>query len=100
MNRLGRCFLALALLSVVACQQDNREVSKKLDQINQRLVAIEAKLGGAAPGAGAGAGAARPQPQQRAAPNPTAIYAVPIGESAAIGSKIAKVTIVEAFTFT
>jgi hypothetical protein len=96
-TRIGYAFLTLTF--VVACQQDNQAVVKKLDDISRRLAVIEAKLGNA-PGAGAGAaGAQAPRPTRRQ-PDPSAIYAVPVGESASIGSKLAKVTIVEAFTFT
>lgn len=97
MKRIGSAVLAIALFGTFACQRDEQAVTKKLDEISQRLAVIESKLGNAPV---AGAAAARPPQQQRAQPNPTAVYAVPIGESAAIGSKLAKVTIVEAFTFT
>lgn len=93
MNRIGNLFVALAVVSAVGCQRDDQVINQKLDDISKRLNIIESKLGNApAPGA-----AARPQ---RAAPDASAVYAVPIGESASIGSKLAKVTIVEAFTFT
>ena len=95
MNRIGLGLLTLSLLG--ACQSDNENLNRKLDVIAQRLTTIESKLG-AAPASGAAA--ARPPQPQRAKPDPTAVYAVPIGESASIGSKLAKVTIVEAFTFT
>jgi hypothetical protein len=95
-TRIGYAFLTLTF--VVACQQDNQAVVKKLDDISRRLAVIEAKLGNA-PGAGAGAAAQPPRPSRRG-PDPSAVYAVPVGESASIGSKLAKVTIVEAFTFT
>ena len=93
MNRIGPAFLAVTILGAFACQRDDQAIHQKLDDISKRLNVMEAKLGNApAPGA-----AARPQ---RQGPDASAVYAVPIGESAAIGSKLAKVTIVEAFTFT
>ena len=95
-KRIGLAFLAVTIAAAFGCQQDNKSVNQKLDDISQRLSSIEAKLGNApAPGA-----AARPPQQARPQPVPTAVYAVPIGESAVIGSKLAKVTIIEAFTFT
>lgn len=95
MNRFGSAFLAITVLGAFACQRDDKAISQKLDDISKRLTVIEAKLGNAP-----AAGAAAARPQQRPGPDPTAVYAVPIGESASIGSKLAKVTIVEAFTFT
>jgi protein-disulfide isomerase len=95
MKRFG--LVATATVGLFACQYDDKSINQKLDQINNRLTAIEARLGqGGAPGA-----AARPpQPGGRAQPDPNAVYAVPIADSAAIGPPHAKVTIVEAFTFT
>ena len=99
MKRTGLALVAILLAGTFACARDDKPIERKLDEISQRLAAIESKMGNApAPGAAA----ARPQqPQQvRARPNPTAVYAVPVANSAAVGSKLAKVTIVEAFTFT
>ena len=94
MKRIGPAFLAFTVLGAFACQRDDQAIHQKLDDISKRLNVMEAKLGNPpAPGAAA-------RPQQRQGPDPSAVYAVPIGESAAIGSKLAKVTIVEAFTFT
>jgi hypothetical protein len=96
MTRLGSVFLAAALVGTLGCQRDDGTINKKLDDIGRRLTAIEARLGqGGAPGA-----APRPQQPARPAPSPTAVYAVPIANSAYVGPKHAKVTIVEAFTFT
>lgn len=96
MKRIGLAVLAVSLSGAFACQRDNEALNQKLDDISRRLTSIEAKLGNApAPGA-----AARPSQPARAQPNPSHVYAVPIGESASIGSKLAKVTIIEAFTFT
>ncbi|MBA3454975.1 MAG: hypothetical protein H0T42_17940 [Deltaproteobacteria bacterium] len=83
------------MLTALGCQREDQNINKKLDDIAQRLTVIESKIG-AAPGAGA----ARAQQPARAQPSPTAVYAVPVGESAVIGAKHAKVTIMEAFTFT
>jgi hypothetical protein len=94
-KRIGLAFFTLAFIG--ACQQDNQAVVRKLDDISRRLAVIEAKLGSAP---GAGAAAAQPRRPMLRQPDPSAVYSVPVGESASIGSKLAKVTIVEAFTFT
>ena len=94
MNRIGLATLAFTVVGTFACQRDDQQINQKLDDISKRLTVIEAKIGNAT-----SVGAAA-RPQQRPGPDPTAVYAVPIGESASIGSKLAKVTIVEAFTFT
>lgn len=96
MRRIGLGLLATTTLVMIGCQADNTNVERKLDDISKRLTAIEAKL---AAGGGAGA-AARPAQPSRPEPNPATVYAVPIAGSASIGSPHAKVTIVEAFTFT
>lgn len=96
MKRLGFALVPLTLITALGCQRDDQILNKKLDDISQRLTSIEAKLGNAP----AGAGAARAPQPARAAPVPTAVYSVPVGESAVIGPKHAKVTIIEAFTFT
>jgi hypothetical protein len=95
MKRIGVALLATSA-SLFACQRDDQAINQKLDEINKRLVAIEGKLGNAP----AGAAAVRPPQQQRARPDPSAVYAVPIGSSAVVGPPTAKVTVVEAFTFT
>ncbi len=97
MNRIRFALVTTLVAGVFACQADNKGVNQKLDEISQRLAAIENKIGNAP---ASGAAAPRAQQPQRAQPNPTAVYAIPIGESAVIGAKHAKVTIVEAFTFT
>lgn len=96
MNRSRFVLVTTLVAGTFACQADNKHINKKLDEISQRLAAIENKIGNAPAGA-AGPRAAQPQ---RAAPDPTAVYAIPIGESAVVGAKHAKVTIIEAFTFT
>jgi hypothetical protein len=99
MKRIGFVFVTtLAMAGVLGCQRDDSSVKEKLDQIDSRLAGIEEKLA-----SGAGAAAARPQqPQQpqRPQPSPTEVYAAPVDGAAYLGPKHAKVTIVEAFTFT
>ncbi len=94
MNRIGLGLGLVAFtLAAVGCQSDQRAITKKLDEINKRLASIEAKIG-------TGAAVQRPPQQIRPQPNPAHVYAVPIANSAFVGPKHAKVTMVEAFTFT
>lgn len=89
-------------LSALGCQKDDKSVEKALASIDKRLTAIEGKLasgvptraGAAAPGAPAGA-----RPPQPGQPDPSTVYAVPVGNSPYTGAEHAKITIVEAFEF-
>lgn len=91
--------VSLLTLPMFGCQKQDEETAKKLEAIDKRLANIEraVKSGAAArPGAARGRQARRQRPP---GPNPNTVYSVPVGESAAIGPKHAKVTIVEAFEF-
>jgi protein-disulfide isomerase len=88
-------FVSAVALSLSACQRDQSNIEKKLDDISKRLAQIEARLE-----AGGGAGAARAQPQpKRRGPDPSKTYSIPIEGSAIKGGKDAKVTVVKAFEF-
>ena len=84
--------LLLALLAVPACQQDNRNLERKLDEISKKLDTISA-------GGGARAGAAMPQRPQRAEPDRAKTYSVPIDGDPSEGPADAKVTIVKAYDY-
>ena len=97
MRRIGLLFLPALALAMPGCQRDDTQVGEKLDQIikqNEQIIKSLESGGGAR--AGAGAAQAR---QERKRPSPTEVYAVP-DNGPARGVKDAKVTIVEAFTFT
>jgi protein-disulfide isomerase len=97
-HRIGPALVAsfAVALTGFGCQREDPAMTEKLDEITRRLTAIESKLDSAP-----AAAAVRPPPRARPSqPDPTQVYAVPIAKSAAIGPKHAKVTIVEAFTFT
>lgn len=82
-------------LSLAACQPDNRNLEKKIDELakNQKdLMAMVAKGGG-------GAGAAQQQRPQRPEPDRAKTYAVPIDNDAFEGPATAKVTIVKAIDY-
>jgi protein-disulfide isomerase len=95
MKRIAIALFASALaLGLSACQRDQSNVEKKLDDISKRLASIEAQLK-----AGGGAGAAAAQQPKRRGPDPSKTYSIPIEGSAIKGGKDAKVTVVKAFEF-
>lgn len=100
MNRIGLLSIALFLGLGTACQRDDQAVHLKLDDISRRLNSIEGRLAANPQAAGAAGAAAAQQRPARAKPDPNAVYATPIDQSAYVGPKHAKVTLVEAFTFT
>ncbi len=78
-----------AVLGIAGCQQDTKNLERKLDLIIAKLDKLPA-------GGGAGAAAARPQ---RPEPDRAKTYAVPIDGDAFVGPADAKVTLVEAFDY-
>jgi len=111
MTRLGILVTGVAVgLFGWACQREDHTLAERLNQIDQKLKDIDAKLasGGGAVGGARAAGAradarpnkgARQAPQQRKGPDPSLIYSVDISGAAYEGVKDAKVTIVDAFEF-
>lgn len=84
--------LAGAALVLGACQQDNKDVIKKLDEISKKLDKIQATgVGGAAPQA--------QRPAQRPGPDPTKTYGFPVDDLPAIGNPNALVTVVKAYEY-
>lgn len=85
----------LVLLSLVlgaaACQSENRNLERKLDEINKKLDAIAS----ARPGAVA---AAQPQ-RQRPEPDRNKVYAVPVDGDPFDGPADAKITVVKAYDY-
>jgi len=91
MNKLVLIALSLTL---VACQQDTKNLERKIDDLTknqQKMMEMLAKGGG-----GAGAGQQRPQRQE---PDRAKTYAVPIDNDAFEGPADAKVTIVKAIDY-
>ena len=83
--------LAGAALVLGACQQDNKDVIKKLDEISKKLDKIQATgVGGAAP---------QQRPAQRPGPDPTKTYGFPVDDLPAIGNPNALVTVVKAYEY-
>ncbi|HVV85836.1 MAG TPA: DsbA family protein [Kofleriaceae bacterium] len=89
--------VALAALVLAGCQQDNREIVRRIDAISQRID----RLGAAAP-AGAPAVAVAGAPavgQAPVGPDPSKTYAIPTDDLPAVGSPEALVTIVKAYEY-
>jgi len=89
MNKL----VLIPVLLAAACQQDTKNLERKLDQIIAKLDKVG--TGGAAGAAGA-AGAQRPQ---RPEPDRAKTYAVPVAGDAFDGPADAKVTLVKAYDY-
>ncbi|MBA3451727.1 MAG: DsbA family protein [Deltaproteobacteria bacterium] len=92
MNKL--VFISLCL-TLAACQQDNKDISRRMDAMDKKLDAILAKSGGGG-GAGAAAGQQRPQRQE---PDRAKTYAVPVDNDAFEGPADAKITVVKAYDY-
>jgi protein-disulfide isomerase len=92
MNKLA--FVA-AIATLVGCQQDTKNLEKKMDDIQKELVAIK---GAIAKGGGAAAGAAQQRPR-RPEPDRAKTYAMPIDGDGFVGASDAKVTIVKAYDY-
>jgi hypothetical protein len=87
-------------VGLMACQRQDDSVLRKLDDIDKRLASLEKSIqsGAAAPGAARPTPAA--PPQRPPGPDPDKVYAAPIEGAPFRGGEHAKVTIVEASTFT
>ena len=81
--------LSLIVGAAAACQADNRNIERKLEEMNKKLDAVIAR-------GGAGAGAQRPQ---RPEPDRSKTYAVPIDNDPFDGPADAKVTLVKAYDY-
>jgi protein-disulfide isomerase len=86
MNKL----ILLAVVVVAACQPDNRNLERKIDDLNKKLDQVIAR------GGAAGAAAARPP---RAEPDMAKTYAMPIEGDPVDGPADAKVTVVKAYDY-
>jgi hypothetical protein len=89
---------ALALVGLAACQKAaDQDVKDKLSSIDKRLSSIEEAIKRGPPPGAARPPEAAPRPQ---GPDPSKVYSVEVGDSPFRGAQHAKVTIVEASTFT
>lgn len=82
--------LLTAALAMAGCQQDTKNLERKLDLIIAKLDKMPA---------GGGAGAAANPRAQRPEPDRAKTYAVPIDGDAFVGPADAKITLVEAYDY-
>jgi protein-disulfide isomerase len=87
---------ALALLALVACQPDNRNLEKQLQEISKKLDTIDKHVG---QGGGAGAAAGQGRGQQRPEPDRAKTYAVPVDNDPFDGPADALITVVKAYDY-
>jgi len=86
LNKLVLPLIAAAATATAGCQQDTRNIERKLDLIIQKLDRMPA----------GGAAGARQRPPQRPEPDRAKTYAVSIEGDPFIGPADAKVTLIEA----
>jgi len=86
---MKKLVLISAMFALAACQQDNKNLEKKIDD----LTALVKAQGGR------GAGAAQPQRPQRPEPDKAKTYSMPIEGDPFDGPADAKVTIVKAYDY-
>src|SRR5690349_17979365 len=91
--------LVAASVFVLGCQQDNKNVERKLDELTKAVAALDKKIDQVGAAAGR-AGAQQPQQRQRRPePDPKDVYAVNIEGDPFIGPADALVTIVKGYEY-
>jgi protein-disulfide isomerase len=86
--------LALALAGAAGCQQDNRNLEKKIDDLTAKVNDLQASVKGIAAGR-----PAQPQRPARPQPDPAKAYAVPVDGDPFEGPADAKVTVIKAYDY-
>jgi protein-disulfide isomerase len=89
MNKL----IVVAVVVLAACQADNKNLERKIEDLNKKLDTLSAQLA-----RGGGAGAAPPRPA-RVEPDRAKTYAVPVDGDPVEGPADAKVTVVEGYDY-
>ena len=91
----------IAALALGACQQDNKNLERKVDDLGKAVAALGEKID-KMPAAAAGAGRPGQQPgqrQRRPEPDPKDVYAVPVDGAAAVGPADAIVTVIKGYEY-
>ncbi|MEJ7597396.1 MAG: DsbA family protein [Kofleriaceae bacterium] len=97
-SKIAYVVFGAALITSTACQQENKNIERKLDQILQKLDRMPAGGGAGAIGADGGRGAKGGQRRPNE-PDPSKTYAVPIDNDPFDGPADAKVTVVKAYDY-
>ena len=86
MNKL----VLIAVVTMAACQADNRNLERKIDDLSKKVDQVIAR---------GGAGAAMPRPPARPEPDLAKTYAMPIDGDPVDGPADAKITVVKAYDY-
>jgi protein-disulfide isomerase len=105
MNSMKKHMILVSVLAIgaVGCAPDNKNLEKKLDDMNKTLIAMQGSINDIkAAGGRAGAAAPGQQPGQRpkrVEPGPKDVFAVPIAGDAIDGPADALITIVKGYEY-
>jgi protein-disulfide isomerase len=91
--------LMAASVFIVSCQQDNKNVERKLDELSKQVAALDKKIDQVGAAAGRAGGQQPQQRQRRPEPDPKDVYAVNIEGDPFIGPADALVTIVKGYEY-
>jgi len=90
MNKL----IVVAVVVLAACQPDNKNLERKIEELNKKLDTLSGQLA-----RGGAVGAAQPQRQARAEPDRAKTYAVAVDGDPVEGPADAKITVVKAYDY-
>jgi protein-disulfide isomerase len=90
---------SVAMLGTVGCQQDNKNVERKVDELTKMVAALDKKIDGVAAGAGRPAPGQPGERKRRPEPDPKDVFAVNIEGDPFIGAQDALVTIVKGYDY-
>lgn len=100
MQKLSILVAGLVLaVGAAGCQQDTKNVERKVDELSKRMDEKFAALEKAVAAGGAGAGRPQQRPNRRPEPGPTDVMAVPVDGDPQDGPSDALVTIVKGYEY-
>ena len=98
-TKIAYVLFGAALVTATACQQENKNIERKLDQILQKLDRMPAGGGGAGAAAGADGGRGAKGQRRPNEPDPAKTYAVAVENDPFDGPADAKITVVKAYDY-